>query len=152
MPSASSRTRCTTTSPCAFDGPTSTSSSNSATRTFAFAVAANGARAFDFTLSAQPGYRFQISNRHTGDTLVKTDPYARGFELRPGSAACVMAPSAHRWDDADWLARRVLWDWQRAPVNIYEVHAGSWMRHPDGRPYLWHELGERLIPYAVAQG
>ena len=103
---------------------------------------------------ARPGslYRFQISNRHTGDTLVKTDPYARGFELRPGSAACVMAPSAHRWDDADWLARRVLWDWQRAPVNIYEVHAGSWMRHPDGRPYLWHELGERLIPYAVAQG
>jgi 1,4-alpha-glucan branching enzyme len=37
-------------------------------------------------------------------------------------------------------------------VNIYEVHAGSWMRHPDGKPYLWHELAERLIPYAVGQG
>ena len=103
---------------------------------------------------AKPGslYRFEIVNRHTGDKLIKTDPYARGFEHRPGSAAYVVAPSTHVWDDAAWLAQRATWDWQRAPVNIYEVHAGSWMRHPDGQPYLWRELAERLIPYAVAQG
>jgi 1,4-alpha-glucan branching enzyme len=97
-------------------------------------------------------YRFEITNRESGDVLVKSDPYARGVELRPGSAAYVVPPSAHRWADDAWLERRAAWDWQHAPVNIYEVHAGSWMRHPDGKPYLWRELAERLIPYAVEQG
>ena len=104
--------------------------------------------------AAVPGslYRFEIINRHSGEKLTKSDPYGRGFELRPGSAAYVVPPSGHAWGDGDWLARRAAWDWQRAPVNIYEVHPGSWMRHPDGKPYLWRELAERLIPYAVAQG
>jgi 1,4-alpha-glucan branching enzyme len=101
-------------------------------------------------------YRFQITNRDTGDVLIKADPYARGVELRPGSAAYVVPPSGHVWGDAGWLQQRSGWDWQHAPVNIYEVHAGSWMRHPDGKPdgkpYLWRELAERLIPYAVDQG
>ena len=104
--------------------------------------------------AAVPGslYRFEIINRHSGEKLIKSDPYGRGFELRPGSAAYVVPPSGHAWGDGDWLARRAAWDWQRTPVNIYEVHPGSWMRHPDGKPYLWRELAERLIPYAVAQG
>jgi len=97
-------------------------------------------------------YRFEITNRESGDVLVKSDPYARGVELRPGSAAYVVPPSGHRWADDAWLERRAAWDWQHAPVNIYEVHAGSWMRHPDGKPYLWRELAARLIPYAVEQG
>lgn len=97
-------------------------------------------------------YRFEIVNRDSGQLLVKGDPYARGFELRPGSAAYVVPPSAHAWQDDAWLAQRAHWDWLHSPVNIYEVHAGSWMRHPDKRPWLWRELAERLVPYAVAQG
>ncbi|MBS1190771.1 MAG: 1,4-alpha-glucan branching enzyme [Rhodocyclaceae bacterium] len=102
----------------------------------------------------RPGslYRFEILNRHTGALLIKSDPYARGFELRPGSAAYVTAPSRYAWGDEGWLARRAEWDWLHAPVNIYEVHAGSWLRHHDGRHYLWRELAERLVPYAVDQG
>ena len=97
---------------------------------------------------AGPGslYRFEITNRDSGAVLTKSDPYARGFELRPGSAAYVVAASQYRWGDAQWLQQRAAWDWQHAPLNIYEVHAGSWMRHADGRPYLWRELAERLIP------
>lgn len=97
-------------------------------------------------------YRFEITNRDSGAALIKADPYARGFELRPGSAAYVVPPSQHVWRDGEWMQRRTSWDWQRAPINIYEVHPGSWMRHLDGRPYLWRELAERLIPYAVALG
>ncbi|WP_265946659.1 1,4-alpha-glucan branching protein GlgB [Dechloromonas sp. A34] len=97
-------------------------------------------------------YRFAITNRASGEVLVKSDPYARGFELRPGSAAYVVPPAGHSWGDAAWLEKRAAWDWQHAPLNIYEVHAGSWMRHLDGRPYLWRELAERLIPYAVDHG
>lgn len=97
-------------------------------------------------------YRFALTHRDSGARLVKTDPYARGFELRPGSAARIVPASGHLWQDAGWLERRAAWDWQRAPINIYEVHAGSWMRHPDGRFYRWQELAERLIPYAIDQG
>ena len=97
-------------------------------------------------------YRFEITNRDSGDVLIKSDPYARGVELRPGSAAYVVPPSGHIWSDAAWLEKRASWDWQHAPVNIYEIHPGSWMRHPDGKPYLWRELAERLIPYALEQG
>jgi len=53
---------------------------------------------------------------------------------------------------AAWLTRRADWDWQHALVNVCELHPGSWMRYPDGKPYLWRELGERLVPYAVEQG
>jgi 1,4-alpha-glucan branching enzyme len=105
--------------------------------------------------AAGPGslYRFEIVNRNTGALLTKSDPYARGFELRPGSAAYVTAASSYAWGDGEWLERRAGWDWLHAPVNIYEVHPGSWLRHPgDNRPYLWRELTERLIPYVVAQG
>ena len=104
--------------------------------------------------AAHPGslYRFEIVNRQSGARLIKSDPYGRGFELRPGSAAYVPFPSDHVWGDAEWLARRAAWDWQHAPVNIYELHPGSWMRHPDGKPYLWRELAGRLVPYAVEQG
>ncbi len=103
---------------------------------------------------AKPGdlYRFEIVNRATGAVAVKSDPYARGYELRPGSAAYVTAPSAYAWNDAGWLARRADWDWLHSPINIYEIHPGSWMRHVDGRPYRWPELTERLIPYAVEHG
>ncbi|MCL2296908.1 MAG: 1,4-alpha-glucan branching protein GlgB [Proteobacteria bacterium] len=96
-------------------------------------------------------YRFAIRTRD-GALLIKSDPYARGFELRPGSAAYVTPPSTYVWGDDEWLARRAHWDWQHSPVNIYEVHPGSWMRHPDGQPYLWRELAERLIPYALEMG
>lgn len=96
-------------------------------------------------------YRFAIGARD-GGMLIKSDPYARGIELRPGSAAYVVPPSTHVWGDGEWLARRAAWDWLHAPVNIYEVHAGSWLRHADGRPYLWRELAERLIPYALEMG
>ncbi|MBV2135070.1 1,4-alpha-glucan branching protein GlgB [Pseudomonas sp. MAP12] len=103
---------------------------------------------------AGPGslYRFAITRRDNGALLVKSDPYARGFELRPGTAAYVVRPSQYVWGDGQWLQQRAAWDWQHAPLNIYEVHAGSWMRHADGRPYLWPELAERLIPYALEQG
>ena len=104
--------------------------------------------------AARPGqlYRFAITNRITGQTFEKCDPFARAFEMRPGTAARVMAPSSYAWQDGAWLARRANWDWLHQPVNIYEVHAASWMRHADGRMYGWAELAERLIPYAVEQG
>jgi 1,4-alpha-glucan branching enzyme len=106
-------------------------------------------------LAAGTLYKFEIRNRDSGAVLVKTDPYAQSFELRPATAARVSAPSQHAWNDAAWLARRARWDWLHAPLAIYEVHAGSWRRHPDGdarRCYTYRELAQHLVPYVRDMG
>ncbi len=107
-----------------------------------------------FIPGLKPGdlYKFEIRNRDSGEILVKTDPYAQGYELRPGTAAVVHPPPTHVWQDADWLAARARHDWLHTPMNIYEVHAGSWRRHPDGRFYTYRELADALIPYVLDMG
>ncbi|MEX0960878.1 MAG: 1,4-alpha-glucan branching protein GlgB [Burkholderiales bacterium] len=97
-------------------------------------------------------YKFEIRNRATGEILLKTDPYAQAYEVRPGTAARAAAASDYRWGDRQWMERRARWDWLHAPLNIYELHAGSWRRHPDGRFYSWDELAEALVPYVTDMG
>ncbi|HEY6095159.1 MAG TPA: 1,4-alpha-glucan branching protein GlgB [Gallionellaceae bacterium] len=91
-------------------------------------------------------YKFEIRN-HSSALLVKTDPYAQAFELRPGTAARAGLEPAHAWQDGGWMEQRRNWDWLHAPLNVYEIHAGSWKRHPDGRFYTYRELADHLIPY-----
>jgi len=91
-------------------------------------------------------YKFEIYNR-AGALMVKTDPYANAFELRPGTAARAGLTITHAWQDAQWMKQRSNWDWLHAPLNVYEIHAGSWKRHPDGSVYSYRELAEHLIPY-----
>jgi len=107
-----------------------------------------------FIPGLQPGdlYKFEIRNRDSGEIRVKTDPYGQCFEKRPGTAAVVPAPSRHQWGDDDWLRARAEFDWQHSPMNIYEVHAGSWRRHPDGSFYSYRELADSLVPYVKDLG
>lgn len=107
-----------------------------------------------FIPGLKPGdlYRFEIRNRNSGAVLIKVDPYARHFELRPGTAPVIPQPAQHTWQDQGWLSERGQRDWLHAPMNIYEMHAGSWKRHPDGRFYTWGELAETLVPYIVEMG
>jgi 1,4-alpha-glucan branching enzyme len=102
-------------------------------------------------VSAGALYKFEIRSRATGELLIKSDPYGKSFEQRPRTAAIVAADD-HEWLDDAWMAARGQWDWLHAPVNIYEVHPGSWRRHPDGRVYTYRELAESLIPYAKDMG
>ncbi len=97
-------------------------------------------------------YKYEIVGRTGGELLLKTDPYAQAFELRPGSAARAAMDTAYAWGDRKWLEKRARWDWLHAPINVYEVHPGSWRRHPDGRFYTWAELGDSLIPYVKDHG
>ena len=96
-------------------------------------------------------YKFEIRNRASGLVVTKTDPYARAFEVRPATAARVTECS-HAWNDSAWIQAREGRDWLHAPMSVYEVHAGSWMRHPDGRFYSFRELAARLVPYATDLG
>ncbi len=97
-------------------------------------------------------YKFEIRNRHSGQILLKGDPYARGWEMRPGTASRVVAEAAHGWQDHSWMEQRRNHDWLHRPMNIYEVHAGSWRKHADGRFYNWPELTAELIPYVASLG
>lgn len=97
-------------------------------------------------------YKFEIRNRHSGEVLLKTDPYATRFELRPHTAALIPANHIYRWSDAAWMEQRAGWDWLHAPLNILEIHPGSWKRHPDGRFYNYREIAQHLIPYVLEMG
>ncbi len=97
-------------------------------------------------------YRYEIRNRESGNILTKTDPYAQGYELRPGTAALAAPAHQHEWHDDAWMKKRASWDWLHAAVNIYEIHPGSWKRHPDGRFYSYSELATDLVPYVKSMG
>jgi 1,4-alpha-glucan branching enzyme len=99
-------------------------------------------------LAAGALYKYELRYRDTGMVARKTDPYGRQFEYRPATASRVAAAPAHQWGDQEWMARRGSWDWLHAPLSIYEVHPGSWMRHPGGGFYNYRELAGRLVPYA----
>jgi len=97
-------------------------------------------------------YKYEIHNRRSGQLLLKSDPYAQFAELRPGTASRVAPLSTHTWNDVAWLTTRASRNWLHAPMNVYEIHAGSWRRHPDGRFYTYRELAEHLVPYVLEMG
>ncbi|MFO1399598.1 MAG: 1,4-alpha-glucan branching protein GlgB [Steroidobacteraceae bacterium] len=101
-------------------------------------------------LAAGEFYKFEVRARD-GSVFLKSDPLARAAEPRPGTASRIDA-STYRWGDGAWLERRARRDWLHAPLSIYEVHPGSWRRHPDGRFYSYGELAAHLVPYVREQG
>ncbi len=106
-----------------------------------------------FLPRVQPGeaYQFEILTAD-GALLTKADPLARQAQMAPLTASVVFDPKPFGWQDAQWLKTRAQRQGTQEPMSIYEVHAASWRRHPDGRPYQWPELAAALIPYAVGMG
>ncbi len=107
--------------------------------------------AFVAGLGAGDRYHFAVTGAD-GSTTLRADPMARWAELRPGTASRVAAPSAHAWNDADWLTARASSDPYRSPMRIYEVHLGSWRRRPDGGWLSYGEIGKRLAEHCDRLG
>jgi 1,4-alpha-glucan branching enzyme len=103
-------------------------------------------------LGADALYKFEIRNRDSGQVFAKTDPYGQRFELRPRTAAIVPARTPYDWADQEWMAQRSRRDWQHAPMSVYEVHAGSWQRDPEGGFLDYRELAHRLVDYVRWMG
>ena len=103
-------------------------------------------------IAAGGRYKFELRQRDSGQVILRADPYANAAELRPATASRVVGGSAFDWQDSTWLRARAAHDWRHTPFNAYELHAGSWLRHPDGRFYHWRELAARLVPYVRARG
>lgn len=102
-------------------------------------------------LPAGEGYKYEILTRF-GSIIRKADPYAQQMFLRPETVACIPAVSQHVWQDQAWIKQREQFAWQHQPMSVYELHAGSWKRHPDNSFYSWRELADTLIPYVKNLG
>ena len=98
-------------------------------------------------------YKFEIKS-HTGAFFSKSDPYAFFGELRPNTASMVFDIEGYKWGDAKWLKNRSKKDPLDGPMNVYEVHPGSWRRvAEDGHRFMsWPELAKELIPYVKDMG
>ena len=119
-------------------------------------------------------YKFVLETM-SGELLYKADPYAFAAELVPGTASITAADPAYAWGDAEWLAHRAQNGHMHEPLNIYEVHLGSWKRHgdePQGEPredgtwpgpmdefpaqrgtyYSYDDMAAELVPYVKEMG
>ncbi len=100
-------------------------------------------------------YKFYIETPD-GRQLYKADPYANYAELRPGTASRVTDISDLKWTDSKWMEKRQSCKNVHAqPMAIYEVHPGSWMRHPgreDEGFYTYREFAEKLAEYVKEMG
>jgi 1,4-alpha-glucan branching enzyme len=91
-------------------------------------------------------YKFELCDA-AGNLHLKTDPYGNRFELRPATAAIVCAPTSFKWTDQQWLQQREQWDWQHAPISIYEFHPGSWRRDEAGNFLNFRDMAHQLADY-----
>ncbi len=83
------------------------------------------------------------------EKLLKSDPFAFFAELRPDNASRVFDIDSYSWGDGDWIERRRSADSLKSPMNIYEVHAGSWKRGEDGGYYSYRQLADELTAYLL---
>jgi len=94
-------------------------------------------------------YKYHVVGQD-GNAVLKSDPYAVHNETRPGTASKVYEVGGYEWGDSNWQQHKIApYD---KPVNIYEVHAGSWRTYADGNPFSYRKLAEELVPYVLDMG
>ena len=98
-------------------------------------------------------YKFCIETKK-GELLYKADPYANYAELRPGTASRITDISKIKWIDKAWMDQRLKWDHKEKPMSIYEVHIGSWRKHPEDEDgfYNYREFAKEIVKYVHNMG
>lgn len=96
-------------------------------------------------------YKFHVI-QCDGRAVDKTDPYGVYAEVRPNNASVLYPLKRYKWKDRRWMTARKKYDFKTAPMNIYEVHLGSWKRAEGDRFLTYTELAEQLIPYVKEMG
>lgn len=104
-----------------------------------------------FVLEQFAAYKFYVTGAD-GKKLFKIDPYAYHFETRPGNASKYFDISGFQWTDTAWYEYKEHHPHEKSPVNIYEVHLGSWKRYADGNTYSYRKTAEELIAYVKEMG
>lgn len=95
-------------------------------------------------------YKYAIKGRDR-KVVLKSDPFARHNETRPGTASILYNTDDYEWNDDKWLSERRSAT-EPAPLNIYEMHYGSWRCYDDGNPISYHDLAAELVEYLKKMG
>lgn len=91
-------------------------------------------------------YKFCIETvDHTN--ILKSDPFAFHCQTRPENASMVFNTNQYVWHDGYWMENRQNTSSPDKPMNIYEIHAGSWKKYPDGNYFNYQKMADELIPY-----
>ena len=102
------------------------------------------------------GQRYKYYIRTGERETERADPYGFFMETPPDTATVITELDGYRWRDAGWMRyRRERFTRERAggqPINVYELHAGSWKRHADGSPLRYSELAAELVTYVKQMG
>lgn len=102
---------------------------------------------------ATPGmlYKYRIYGKD-GRCIDHCDPYGYGSELRPNTASIIRDLSTYTFTDDQWMRKRT--DCKNRPLNIYEVHLGSWKKKDDSETgwFTYDEIADQLADYAVECG
>ncbi|MDT2814681.1 1,4-alpha-glucan branching protein GlgB [Vagococcus carniphilus] len=93
-------------------------------------------------------YKFHVTQQN-GRKIMKIDPFSKMFEKRPGNASVVYIEKEKKWKDGLFKGRHKRSNHFKRPLNIYEVHAGSFKQYENGSPYTFKDLTEELVPYLV---
>lgn len=96
-------------------------------------------------------YKYFIVTKD-GRELFKADPFAFHAETRPHTASKLYDLGGFPWSDGAWRQQARKTDWRREPVNIYEVHLGSWSTYEDGNFLSYRALSDTLVPYVKELG
>jgi 1,4-alpha-glucan branching enzyme len=108
-----------------------------------------------FVPGVGPGaiYKYQIRSRHSGYRVEKADPFAFRAEVPPKTGSIVWE-LGFDWNDADWMKNRYQRNSAKAPLSIYEMHVGSWMRVPEegNRSLFYWELSGKIADYCDRTG
>lgn len=102
------------------------------------------------------GQRYKYAIKTINDEILyKSDPYANYSEMRPGNASVITDISNFKWSDSKWIKKRQKLDLKKKPMAIYEVHIGSWKKHPDRDEdgfYNYKEFAHSLTEYILDMG
>ena len=102
-------------------------------------------------LQQYDNYKYAVHTRD-GRVLAKSDPYAFHAETRPGTASKLYDLSGYQWGDQGWMDYRKGNPIYQKPLNIYEVHLGSWRRTADDQMLSYRDIGKYLVPYVKEMG
>lgn len=104
-------------------------------------------------LSTGTEYKYSVKSRALGHKADKTDPYGFTSQMRPATASKVWNIDDFEWGDAEWMEKRAAAQAIDQPINIYEVHLGSWKRGAEDNGFLgYRELAHQLVAHALEVG
>lgn len=96
-------------------------------------------------------YKYSIEGADH-EIRLKADPYATHSETAPATASKIYSISGYKWNDASYMRSRAGRNTYELPMNIYEVHLGSWKLYPDGNYYSYVQMADELVPYVKEMG